>query len=270
MDNDIVPSGGPITGDEGWQDIMEKLYAELKPADLPEKVVRATEYLLAGWPRYKVARQLGVDTPTIRRWLSDYPTMAATLAHGQKLLSKWRMGKLEQQFQLAMERNEELLSMAFDGQYTDSEGTIRIGNPKILPVLAAQVRFMIGLAVGQKIDIHVTHEMGDSVFKAQKDALDYLAQQMSDKEEPIEVVYRVIDGERDTAGPVLNERGDPPFGKMCELDTNEEGTMCHICGKRYKGAGLGKHVTAAHGSSVDEYELLYMLDAGSVRALGEE
>jgi len=270
MSNDIVPKGEPITSDEEWQSIVEKLVNELRPSELPDKVVRATEYLLSGWPRYKVARQLHVDTATIRNWITEYPSVAATLALRDKLLTKWRLGKLEQQFQLAMERSEEILNMELDGTYVNRDGEKSYANPKVLPVLAAQVRYMIGLAVGQKLDIRVTHEMGETVLKARQDALDYLADRLSEKDEPVEVTYRVIDERRDTVGPVLNEHGEPPFGKMGELDTNEEGTQCHVCGKRFNGTGLVKHISAAHDTTVEDYELLYMLPEGAVRSLGRD
>jgi len=266
MDEDkaIIPAGEPITGNEEWNEIANRISAELTVDNLPDRVIEATELLLAGWPIYKAARKLNVSSDTIRRWLSTYPTMAAAVANGRKLLSKWRMSKLEQQFLSAIERSQEVLELDLDG--TNSEGN-KV-DPKVLTVVAAQARYIIGLFSGQKIDVEVRHELGDTLLKAKEDALSYLADRLAEQQvkadsEPVEAVFRIIDSKRATTGPVLDEHGDPPFGKLGQIDKTDDGILCHICGGRYKS--VIKHLLTAHDVTVEDYETLYMLEEGSLR-----
>jgi hypothetical protein len=257
-------------GEGEWHQIVEQILSELSDEDqqLPEKVIQATEMLLAGYPTYKVAKALKVETATVRRWLSAYPTMAMTVAKGKKLLSTWRMARLEQQFLSAIERSQEVLDVSLGGFVTDKDGQLMPVNPKILTVVAAQARYIIGLFAGQQSNVTVKHELGETVMKARKDALDYLAQQLIEQrvgaaEEPIEAVVRVIDPKIDNNGPVLDEHGNPPFGKMGKLDKNEDGMLCHICGDRLKN--LSRHLLDRHNTTTEEYEITYMLEEGAVR-----
>lgn len=276
-DRSIVVSSGlttDILNDKGWGQIVDAIVDELTETDhLPDKVIQATELLLAGYPIYKAARKLNVSPKTIRRWLSTYPTMAAVIAHGKGLLTKWRMAQLEQQFLSAIERSQEVLDISLDGTVTDEYGNVVGVNPKVLTVVAAQARYIIGLFAGQKVDVTVTHELGDTVMKAQQDALDYIAQQLIQQRdgadvEPIEATFRVVDAKVDDKGPMLDEDGEAPFGKMGVLDRNDDGTLCHICGSRNKDHS--KHVLSRHNMGVEEYETLYLLDQGSLHRSDRE
>lgn len=258
----IVPSG---LQDEEWSQIVNSLVEQLDQ-DTPDKVVRATELMIAGYPTYKVAKEVGVSTEVVRRWISQYPVMAAVVSQGRQLITKWRMAKLEQQFLTAIERSEEILESPLSG--VDSEG-VKIVDPKILTVVAAQARYIIGLFAGQKVDVTVKHELGDTVLKAKQDALDYLATRMAEQDqepEPIETTYRIIDERLDNMGPTLLEDGSPPFGEIGVVDTNEEGTQCHLCGDRFKS--LPTHLTYKHNMTVKDYEILYLLEEGSIRDQG--
>ena len=253
----------PVDDSTEWTAIINKLLDELQGEELPEKVVEATELLLSGHPIYKVAKKLKVSTETVRRWLSTYPTMTSVLADGRRLLSQWRMNRLEQQFLSAVERSQEVLDVSLDGKLDEDKNV----DPKILTVVAAQARYIIGLFAGQRVDVAVKHELGDTVMKAHQDAIRYLADRLAAQLaaaplEPIETTYRIIDAKLDTSGPLLDETGNPPFGVMGELDQNERGTLCHICGKRFKS--FLKHVINVHNTTTQEYELTYMLTDGSI------
>lgn len=273
MVNEIVPvnpdNNSSIGLDKEWTEILDGLIQELEAGDdLPDKVIQATELLLAGWPVYKVARKLGTTSETVRRWISKYPTMATVLANGRKLLSKWRMAKLEQQFLTAVERSQEILEVGLDGFYRNELGELAPVNSKALTVIAAQARYMIGLFAGQKVDVQVTHELGNTVLKAREDALAYIAQRLAEQDanaelEPVETIVRVIDAKVKSSGPVLDEDGNPPFGELGVLDRNDDGSLCHLCGKRFKS--LARHIQTEHNTTTDEYELTYMLDDGLVR-----
>lgn len=256
-DKSIVPMLN-LSGEETWQELVNQLVSEL-PEELPDKVIKATELLLVGHPINDVAKQVGVQPSTIRSWIQTYPTLALILSNGKKLLSKWRMSKMEQQFLLAVNKSKQILETSLDGGGTSS---------KHLAAIAAQSRYVIGLFIGQKQDISVTHELGESVLNAEKNALNYLAQRLAEQqahstEEPIEAVFRVIDDKVDNNGPMLDAYGNPPHGELGELDKTDEGSQCHICGKRYKS--LAKHLLATHNMDTANYELLYMLPEGSVR-----
>lgn len=251
--------------DAEWNAIVNQLVDELQGDDLPDNVVRATEMMISGYPVHKIAKKLNTTTATIRRWLSAYPTMAAAVANSQKLLSKWRMSKLEQQFLAAVERSQEILDVGLDGLDADGYKV----DPKTLTVIAAQARYVIGLFAGQQMNVRVTHELGDTVMKAKQDALSYLAEQLAaqrigDDTEPIEAVFRVVDSKIDNEGPMLDEEGNPPHGVLGKLDSNDDGTQCHICGTRYKN--LAKHLLTKHNITTIEYEQFYLLGEGDVRA----
>ncbi|MCK5605143.1 MerR family transcriptional regulator [Candidatus Pacearchaeota archaeon] len=253
--------------DEEWADIVNKLVIDINEEDVPDDVVRATEMMLVGFPITEVSAELGIETRTIRKWLTTYPIMAATVANGRALLSKWRMSKLEMQFLKAINRSEQVLDLSMAGSYLDSEGVSHFVDPKVLTVIAAQSRYVIGLFAGQKTDVQVTHELGDTVLKAREDALDYIADKLQDQKEgvvidAVETTYRVLDPKVET-GPMLDSDGSPPHGKIGEFDINENGIECHICGSRFKA--LHNHLYSKHNTSTKDYEMLYMLEQGSVR-----
>lgn len=254
--------------DEEWDDIVNKLVEEINDRDIPEDVVRATEMMLVGFPITDVSTELGIETRTIRKWLTTYPIMAATVANGRALLSKWRMSKLEQQFLKAVNRSEQVLDLSLGGAYLDDEDKQHFVDPKVLTVVAAQSRYIIGLFAGQKMDLQITHELGDTVLKAQEDALDYIADKLQTQKDgvvvdAIETTYRVIDDKIET-GPMLNSDGSSPHGKLGEFDINDDGIKCHICGNRYKA--LHNHLYSKHNTSTKDYETVYMLEQGAVRA----
>jgi len=262
--NEIVP----IDQDLEWADIVNQLVDSLNEDEvLPEKVVQATELLLVGHPVSEVARQVGSTTQTVRKWISRYPVMAATLANGRALLSKWRLTKLEQQFLKAVERSNEVLNLSLTGS-VEEHGAQLHADPKILTVVAAQSRYIIGLFAGQKSDIQVTHEMGSSVLKAQENALDYIAERLRDQQDgavidAIETTYRVVD-EKQESGPLLESDGQPIHGQLGVLDIDAVGIQCHVCGNRFKA--LHNHLSGKHNLSTGDYELIYMLEKGAVRA----
>lgn len=246
----------PTEIDETWRQIVDTIILSLDNEDIPDQVIRAMELLLSGFPVPEVARQLNVKTETVRRWLVKYPKISEILADNQANLVKWRMTQIDQQFLQALEVSKKVLELPMDGEEV---------NAKLVGIQAAQARYIIGLRAGQKQDITVTHEMGDSVLKAREDALDYLAQRLmtQDREEPIETTIRIIDVEIDNQGPMVDELGNSQFGEIGILDTNKDGTLCHICGQRYKS--LKRHVLSKHSLGTTEYELMYGLDEGSLK-----
>jgi hypothetical protein len=253
----------PLAGDEEWNAIVSRLVNEIADKDMPEKVVQATEMLMAGFPIHKIAKKLRTDTKTIRGWMTAYPTMTAIVADSKKLISKWRLSKLEQQFLTAVDLSQSILDISLTG--IDENGNDV--DAKVLTVLAAQARYIIGIFAGQKQDITVKHELGDTVMKAREDALNYLAEKLIEQKnrvdvEPIEATYRILDNKVDDTGPFLDEDGRPPFGEMGKLDIDDDGILCHVCGRRFKA--FSKHVTVKHNTPVDEYEILYMLEEGIV------
>lgn len=258
-----------LSGDESWQDIVNSLTSELADSDTPDNVIRVTELLLSGYSVSQAAKKAGVSAATVRRWMSFYPTMAAVISDGRKLLSKWRMAKLEQQFLEAIEKNEEILNLSLTGL---NPKTGEMVSSKILTVVAAQVRYIIGLFAGQRVDIQVTHELGETTLKARRDALDYIAQQIQSQRdnsdaEPIEAVYRVIDDKYDNSGPLLNSNGEPHFGHFGKIEKDDNNrARCHICGKYY--VSLQKHILMAHNMGTPDYETLFMLEEGSIEQTG--
>jgi hypothetical protein len=241
--------------DPEWQQIVEQIVEQLGD-QLPDNVVEATECLLAGWPVYKISKKISVPTKTIRGWLELYPAMALAVAKGRKLLTMWRMSKLEQQFVQAVEKSEEVL---------DLDLSDREVNAKLVGTVAQHARFIIGLFVGQKMDINVTVEEGGETLKAKKDALSYLAAQMMDQRnsgEPIEGVYRVVNAAVPSV-PLLNEKGEPAFGALGVLDTDDQRrALCHICGTYTSAMTL--HINTTHHMKIREYEIMYMLPAGAI------
>jgi hypothetical protein len=270
--SDIVTNSSLITSpkvslDDEWHQIVDRLLSEFNEDYTPDQVIQATEMLLVGMPTYKVARQLGIRTDTVRRWLTKYPTMAAIVSSGRKVLSKWRMAKLEEQFLTAVERSHEILQAPLSGSGEAYDGSETRIDPRILTVVAAQARYIIGLFAGQKVDVQVTHELGETVLAAKQDALDYLASQLTKQmdganTDPIEATFRVLDNKVENQGPELDENGNPLFGTIGKLDVSDKGILCHICGKKF--LSFAKHLRDKHDTSVYEYELFFMLEEGSI------
>jgi hypothetical protein len=256
-DNTNLLTVDDIGPDTEWVDIVNTIVETIQKGDTPDEVVEAAEFMIAGWPTYKIAKRLNVSSKTIRRWLTRYPHMAAAVAQGRKLLSSWRMARLEQQFLSAVERSQEVLDVALDD---------RDVNPKVMGLVAQHSRFVLGLFAGQQIDINVRIEENSPVLKAKRDALAFLASELvkqreGAEDEPIEAVYRVID-EKEEVGPLLDEKGDPLFGVLGEIDVNEEGALCHVCGERSKAFSL--HVRKKHNISDEAYEVTFLLERGAV------
>lgn len=252
MSNKLMVPGEP---DENWRSIVEKLTEELTD-DIPDKVVRATELLLSGYPVGKAAKEVGVSADTVKSWIRKYPTVAHVLAEGRRNLQLWRMSQLEQQFVKAIGKSEEILDLSL------SDETV---NPKLVGIVAQHARYIIGLYAGQQIDLNVKEKGDDPVLKAKADALDYLAQRLAEQPqsgEPITVSYEVVDERSANARPLLNENGDPAFGQLGLLDINDEGALCHICGKRMQL--LGVHIAKEHTMRPKEYEDAFLLDPGTV------
>lgn len=237
--------------------LIESLAQQLDNIDLPDKVIKATELLVAGYPTYQVARKIGVSTTTVRSWLSKYPTMAMIISNSKTLMTKIRMQKLEQQFMDAVERSEEILALSLDG--STELGSV---DSKVLAVVALQARYIIGLFAGQKSDVVVTHEVGDSILQAREDALRYIADQINN-DNVIDAVVRIVDPKKDTEGPLVDEYGNPPFGAYGEVETTDRGVKCAICGGSYKA--FAKHISSKHDMSSHEYEITYSLPDGIIR-----
>lgn len=246
----------PEEPDDNWSQIVDSIIMALDGEDIPDQVIRAMELLLSGFPVPEVAKQLSVKTETVRRWLVKYPRISEILADNQPNLVKWRMTQIDQQFLQALDVSKRVLELPMDGEEV---------NAKLVGIMAAQARYIIGLRAGQKQDITVTHEMGDSVLKAREDALSYLAQKLlsQDDEEPIEATVRIIDSNIDNQGPMVDEFGNSPFGEIGIIDKDENGILCHICGQRYKS--LKRHVLSKHGFGTTEYELMYGLKEGTLK-----
>lgn len=258
-DMHLAEKSDVVIDDMLWNEIVDRLVEELSGDDIPDNVIRATEMLVSGYPTYKVAKALNVKTETVRRWMVKYPTMSIAISESRKLLAKWRMAQLEQQFLTAVERSGEILEVDLEN---------RDVNVKLLGILAQHSRYIIGLFAGQKIDVDVTvtHEAGETVLKARRDALDYMLEKSKEldlKDEPIDVTYRVVDSKIDNDIPMLNSDNEPNFGSFGEIDVNDDGALCHICGERY--TDLKRHILSKHNMSTAEYEALFLLDDGEVR-----
>lgn len=250
--------------DKTWNKIIDQIIEELDKEDLPDDVIKATEYMLAGYSLHETAKLIGKTTAILRRWLQRYPPMAIVLADQRNSLIRWRMNQLDRQFLGAIQRSQEILDIPLTGR-TENESPI---NTKLLTALGQHVRFILGLYAGQKIDVQVTHQHEGVILQAQTEALDYVAQRLAEQrehkdEEPIEATYRIIDAKFDT-GPMLTADGEPHYGEMGVLDKNEDGYLCHMCGVRRKQ--LHKHIQNTHNIPPDIYELTYMLDEGSTRS----
>ena len=245
-----------------WQEIIDNLIVKLESEELPDKVIKVAEYLICGWPLNEIKKRTGTDPRTIKRWIRKYPSLTITIATGQKELQKWRLARLEQQFLSALEVSQKVLDTEGDGYWeTDEDGEetdyIPTTNTKLLALQATHARFIIGLFAGQQFRLEVeTPEQDKPLLHGETDALDYIAAQISDrldhaKSEPLELTLRVIDPDTGVMGPLVDENGDPYHGELGVLDRNDDGILCHICGKRAKGFHF--HIGGAHHMSVNDY-----------------
>lgn len=263
----------PLNTASTWQQITNDLVEKLEGEDLPEKVIKATEYLVCGWPLYKISDRIGSNSSTIRSWLKKYPIMALAVAEGQKALHLWRLAQLEQQFLTSLEVSQELFD-AIEGEWVEvetDEGTVREWKPtnhKLLAAKAMHARFIIGLFAGQKLKIDIkTAEDETLPLKAGVDALDYLIDGISNrldksKSNPIETVIRIVDTKSDTDTPIVDEEGDPFYGILGKLEIDESGVLCHICGKR--SPNIRQHIGGAHKMSPFDYEVTFMIPQGEL------
>jgi len=253
---------------ETWAEVIDAIVESLDESDAPDDVIKVAELLLAGYSTTEVAKKLNLTKATVRAWITKYPIIAKTIADNKKFLTKWRLAQLEKLFLSAIERSREILDVGLDGFTPDG----RRVDPKVLTVVAAQARYFIGIFAAQQQNLTVTHELGETVMKAQENALDYLAQKLNAQaknadQEPIEAVYRIIDPKMDATGPVLDENGEPFFGEFGKVDTNEEGTLCSICGKRV--INMHTHLSSVHNITPATYEAIFMLEHGVISSKNE-
>ena len=260
----------PLSAAGEWQTIIDQIVNELDD-DIPDKVIRAAEYLICGWPTHKIAERLNTKKETIRGWLTRYPKMAVAVNYGQRELYRWRMAQLEQEFLTALDVSQRILDLGSGMKTTEDLEKLESLDPKILAIQAQQARFVISLFAGQKMDLRIKSPSDDRpALKAQKDALDYLAKEIADNINTVEArpetTYRVIDITSGVLGPLLDDKGDPFHGILGEFDQNDEGTICHVCGERANK--LYMHVTKGHKMKAREYEIVFMLDKDSLKQYG--
>jgi hypothetical protein len=245
-----------------WADLVDEVASLVDLEELPEGALHAMPYLMSGLPKTEVARHVGVSRGTLNSWLSKFPSMQVAVARGKELAKEYRLSMLEAQFIKALVVSEEILDMPMRGISDDDNGV----NSKIATAKGQHARFIIDKFISSKKDISVTHELGDSVLDANKDALDYVAKRIAElgiEDEPPTVTYRVIDGSTHTEGPMLDADGNPNFGTLGGLTTDEEiGTQCHDCGQWFKS--LATHIRKTMNLSVSEYEVMYGLEPGAV------
>ena len=261
----------PLSAAGQWHEIVDRIVDELLDEDIPDDVVKAAEYLICGWPTYKVAQRLNIQTNTVRGYLSRYPNVAVAVNYGQRELQRWRLSQLERQFISAVEASQDILDLGTPHRQVQNLDGV---DPKVLALKAQQARFIISLFAGQKVDFNVRSPEDDKpALKAQQDALDYIADKVAGRLESIDAVpeklvttYRVVDVRDNKSGPMLDEHGDPAHGKLGEIETNEDGTLCHVCGERF--GKLRIHVTQGHRMTDREYELVFMLSKGDLKTHG--
>lgn len=257
MSNELM-----IPDEIDWADLYDEIADQVDLEEIPEGALHAIPYLMAGIPKSEVARHVGVSRNTLRQWLSKYPSLQIIVAKGKDLAQSYRLSMLEAQFIKALQVSEEILNMPMRGVSDDEESGV---NSKIATAKGQHARFIIDKFITSKRELAVTHELGDSVLDAKKDALDYVAQVMAElgTNDPATVTYRVIDGNVNTEGPMLDEHGQPNFGTFGGLSVDDElGTQCHDCGNWFKS--LGTHIRKTMNISIREYETMYGLEPGAV------
>lgn len=262
MTNDIMKY--PDNDTATWQTVIDNLTLTLTEGDTPDKIISMAEMLVSGWPMYKIAKELGVSTKTARSWLVKYPEVTQAVAVARKQVSIWRMQQMEKQFVTAVKKSAEVLEVAatYDPQEDVPE---RVVNSKLLGIQAQHARWVLDLFLGNKFkDININIIEQNPTLKATKDALNYITEQLGSQgdDDIIEGTVRVVD-EANAQGPLLDENGDPYYGALGILDSNDDGMLCHICGQRFKRLDI--HLRVKEGVSADMYEVMFMLDAGTIR-----
>jgi hypothetical protein len=249
MDKDIVKY--PDIDSATWQDAINQLTETLIDSDVPERVVKIAEMLVAGFPMYKIAKKIGVKTSTVKSYIKKYPAMASAVARARSDLSLWRMAQMEQQFVQALETSEEV--------FTADDST----NAKLLGIKAQHARYVLSLFFGNKLDINIKISDETPLLKASKSALDYVvdAAKEYENEDTIEATVRIIE-DGSTNGPLLDEEGNPNHGVLGELDVSEEGIMCHVCGVRFERLDI--HIRVKEKLSSEMYETIFMLSPGTI------
>ena len=267
MTSDIIVYPDIIDNDK-WQSVIDSMTLTLTEGDNPDKIVSTAELLVSGWPLYKIGKELGVSTKTVRGWLQKYPKMTQAVAIAKSEISKWRMEQMERQFISAVEKSAEIL--AIDATYDPAPDAIpeRVVNAKLLGIQAQHSRWILGLFFDNKLDININIRDESPTLRATRDALDYITEGINSQEdEPIEGTIRVID-ETNPGGPLVDENGDPYYGTLGRLDTNKDGIMCHICGKYFMRPDI--HIRAKEGLSSDMYETVFMLSPGDLKVAVDE
>jgi hypothetical protein len=241
---------------EKWDEIVDSLLAMVD--QYPDEVVKSLEMLVGGRTTKDIESELNLTRGTVKKWLEKYPPMAMALAEGRRNLQKWRLKVLENQFYDAVKVSKEIL------EAQDSEET----NAKLLAVKAQQSRYLIGLFIGQKIDVDVKLQVTTPVINGEQSAMDYLASKLNAPDEIVEGVYSVVETKAYNAGkkglPLLDENDKPRFGVYGEITKNEDGNkMCHICGTYF--SNLRVHVRSTHNVSEADYCMLFGVEETSVR-----
>jgi len=271
----------PLSAAGEWQEIIDQVVSGImgKGEIIPEDVIKAAEYLICGWPTYKVAKRLNRSPSTIRGWLTNYPEVTAAIYQGQRELHRWRMSRLEQQFLSAVEASQRILDVGTEhdrprpmaqGEEDEDFEPVPI-NTKLLAIQAQQARYIISLFAGQKMDVQIEGpEERKPALKAEQDALDYIVGAIKEELHTIDAVqettFRIKDAQVGVSGPMLDDKGNPFYGELGEVDTNPEGTLCHVCGKRVPK--LYMHVTNGHKMKERMYEITFMLDRGTLKEHG--
>ena len=250
--------------DSRWNQIVTTILDSYDET-VPDNALKAAELLMNGFTTRQVADRLDVTQQSVMGWMKRYPKLAIIVAQGRELLSRWRLGQLEQQFYDAVQVSREILAIPLSGKWMNPEtGEMEDVNSKLLGIQAQHARFIISLFTNQQIDVVVKlDENTQELFKAQKSALDYIADQIDTvrkKDETIEATYRLIDPEED--GPLVDEDGNPHHGEIGVVNVDLSGILCHICGGRY--SQLGIHIRTKHRMSIESYELTFMLNSGAV------
>ena len=247
-----------LSNDVSWADLIDEVADLVDLEEVPTGALHAMPYLMSGLPKTEVARLVGCSRSTLNAWLQKYPAMQIAVSRGKELAQQYRLSMLEAQFVKALEVSENILNTSIKN---DDDSNI---NAKLLTAQGQHARFIIDKFVGSKRDLTVTHELGDSVLDAKKDALDYVAHVIAGigQEEDIPTVtYRVLDG-NNTDTPMLGADGNPNFGSFGGLSVDEDLTQCHDCGQWFKS--LGTHIRKTMGLTLNEYELMYQLESGSI------
>lgn len=250
--------------DARWNQIVTTILDSYDET-VPDNALKAAELLMNGFTTRQTADRLNVTQQSVMGWMKRYPKLAILVAQGRELLSRWRLGQLEQQFYDAVAISRNILSLPLSGKWKNPEtGEFEDVNAKLLGIQAQHARFIISLFTNQQIDVVVKlDENTQEIFKAQQSALDYIAEQVStirEEDEPIEATYRLIDP--DDKGPLVDEDGNPHHGELGSVNVDVSGILCHICGNRF--SQLGIHIRTKHRISIENYELTFMLTSGSV------